>query len=152
MPKAKGQKRKRKVTLLQIKPQINESSLASIQSVGEDPNEDDEMPVESAEPVPDEGGESDIEPFEGLVGMDGMVVPREDEEPVIEDFPEVDDAEPLPVPEPKKPPPPLVQILKKDAIDCPTLNCIHRVEIKRGPNKGETSIKSFCLLLHGSVH
>ena len=142
MPNSKGQKRKRKVTLLETSSYINESSIASIQSVGEDPNEDDERPVGYEEPVPDEGGESDIEPFEGLVGMDGMVVPRDDEEPVIEDFPEVNDAAVLPVSEPKKPPPPLVQILKRDAIDCPTLNCIHRVEIKRGPNKGETSIES----------
>ena len=112
MPNSKGQKRKRKVTLLETSSYINESSIASIQSVGEDPNEDDERPVGYEEPIPDEGGESDIEPFEGLVGMDGMVVPRDDEEPVIEDFPGVNDAVILPVSEPKKPPPPLVQILK----------------------------------------
>ena len=56
MPNSKGQKRKRKVTLLETSSYINESSIASIQSVGEDPNEDDERPVGYEEPVPDEGG------------------------------------------------------------------------------------------------
>ena len=106
-----------------------------------DPYEDEENePEEDGEAVPDEGGESDIEPFEGFAGMDGMVIPDEDDEPVIEDVPENDEVI-LPVEEPKKPPPPLVKILKKDAIECPTLNCIHRIEIKRGQQKGETSTK-----------
>ena len=107
-------------------------------------DEDDEKQAEVDENVPDEAADSDMEDFDGLIGVDGEILDvkleempdlepdlpvtgSDDDEMVIEDHNE-DELEP--VDEPEKPPPRLPKVPVRHSIPCPTKSCMHRKENK----------------------
>ena len=82
--------------------------------------------------MPGEGDESDVEPFEGVVGLEAEGSQEvNDDEPIIEDA-DNSDGEHQDVSDPECEPAPLNPVLKKDAIPCPTKNCIHRKKNRGG--------------------
>ena len=124
-------KRKRKVFHCACQ-QLFESSILS-EDDSEELELEDEFSDGDEQIIPGEHEESDVEPFEGVVGMgaEGPVNLELDDEPIIEDVEEAD-AEPQPVSDTEPDAPPLNPVLKRDAIPCPTKNCIHRKKCRNG--------------------
>ena len=80
-----------------------------------------------------------------MVGLDHAGGEELDEAPIIEDV-EDDQNEVQDVSDPEKTPPPMPYVTQREAIDCPTKNCMHRKDTEDGEGGIIHVVMLYCVI------